>query len=142
MANLRHILNKKYPNNHGLKLKKIHRNNKLHYGDWGIIVCEEGILTPNQVETVRCILSKNIKHIGKVWIKILPDKIITRRPKDSRMGSGKGKPHLWVFTSRPGDIIFEATKVSKYVLFKMFSLIKSKFPLRIKIIYKNGVYSN
>nr|YP_009170374.1 ribosomal protein L16 [Babesia orientalis]ALE29373.1 ribosomal protein L16 [Babesia orientalis] len=142
MVVLKHILNKKHNNNHSLKLKHIHRNNELHYGDWGIISNEAGVLTPNQIETVRCILSKNIKHIGKVWVKILPDQLITRRPKDSRMGSGKGKPYIWVFVVRPGDIMFEATKISKYVLIKMFKLIKSKLPITVKLIYKNEVYNN
>ncbi|EDO05091.1 Ribosomal protein L16p/L10e family protein (apicoplast) [Babesia bovis T2Bo] len=142
MANLRHIFNKKYNNNHSIKLQKINRNNKLHYGDWGIISCEEGVVTPNQIETVRCLLSKSIKHIGKMWTKILPDKLVTRRPKDSRMGSGKGKPHVWVFVVRPGDILFEATQIPLYSLIKTFKLLRHKLPIKTKLIYKNGIYSN
>nr|QAX27092.1 ribosomal protein L16 [Babesia motasi]QAX27121.1 ribosomal protein L16 [Babesia motasi] len=142
MVNLPHITNKKYYNNHSIKLKNIVRNNTLHYGDWGIVSCKEGIITPNQLETARCLLSKVIKHIGKLWIKILPDHIITHRPKDSRMGSGKGKPYKWVFVIRPGDIIFEATKISKHLVLKTFKLVKDKLPLDVKIIYKNDIYSN
>nr|QAX26994.1 ribosomal protein L16 [Babesia sp. Xinjiang]QAX27000.1 ribosomal protein L16 [Babesia sp. Dunhuang] len=142
MVILKHIINKKYDNNRKIKLKNIHRNNVLNYGDWGIVALESGTITPNQIETARCILSKNIKNIGKLWVKILPDWLITRRPKDSRMGSGKGKAYKWVFVTRPGDVLFEATKITKYVLFNIFKLVKSKFPIKIKLIYKNGIYSN
>ncbi|GIX66439.1 hypothetical protein BcabD6B2_58760 (apicoplast) [Babesia caballi] len=142
MSHLLHSFSKKYYNNHSIKLKHIIRNNILHYGDWGIVAAEEGTITPNQIESARVILSKNVKHIGKMWVKILPDHVITKRPKDSRMGSGKGKSAEWVFIIRPGDIIFESTKISKNILIPVFKLIKAKLPLKVKIIYKNGVYSN
>nr|QKG04095.1 ribosomal protein L16 [Babesia gibsoni] len=143
MINLKIIKNKKhYYNTHNIKLKSIHRNNILHYGDWGIITINKGTITPNQLEAMRFILAKNIKYIGKLWIKILPNHPITKRPKDSRMGAGKGKIDKWVFVLRPGDIIFEATKISKNILLPMFKLIKSKTILNIKIIYKNDIYSN
>lgn len=142
MVDFKHIINKKYYNTHNIKLKYIPRNNVLHYGDWGIIVTKEGVITPNQLETIRCILSKTIKKIGKLWIKILPDHPITQRPKDSRMGAGKGKIIKWLFIFRPGDIIFEATKISKNLLIPLFKLVKSKLALNIKIIYKNDTYNN
>nr|AXX76210.1 ribosomal protein L16 [Babesia duncani] len=128
--------NIKLYNNHNYKFKHIHRNNILHYGDWGIIATNEGILTPNQIEASRCSLSKYIKNIGKVWIKIFPTHAVTKRIKDSRMGSGKGRFLKWVYVVRPGDIIFEATFLSLKFMLKIFKSIRNKLPIKIKLIYK------
>ncbi|UVC53072.1 ribosomal protein L16 (apicoplast) [Theileria orientalis] len=139
MSNLLFPKTIKYNNNHMYKLKNIKKPYKLDYGDWGIVANESNIITPNQIESARCCISKNIKNYGKMWTKILPNHIISKKPKDSRMGAGKGKIFKWLFILKPGDVIFESTLVPLSVIIKTFKLVKKKLKVKTKLIITKNV---
>ena len=88
------------------------RGNKLAYGDFGIIATEPCWIKSNQIEAARIAMTRYIKRGGKVWINIFPDKPVTKKPAETRMGSGKGAPEFWVAVVKPGRVLFELTGVS------------------------------
>lgn len=124
----------KYRTHHKCKLKNIVQNHVLFYGSWGITATEPGIITAKQIEATRRIVSKYTKNIGKMWVKIFPDHSLSKKAKDSRMGSGKGAIFSWVYVVNPGNILFEATEVPTKTKHKILHLIKCRIPIKIKII--------
>lgn len=127
------------------KFKKMHRgrlkgsafrNNKLCYGSYGIQALEPIWLKSIQLEAVRKTISRYTKKIGKLWIKIFPDKSITARAKESRMGSGKGSVEYWVSVVKPGMILFELSNVPKSLAEKALKIASYKLPIKTKIISK------
>ncbi|EAN30392.1 Ribosomal protein L16p/L10e family protein (apicoplast) [Theileria parva strain Muguga] len=131
--------NKKYKSNHMYKLKNIKKNIKLDYGDWGIVTCKSDIITPNQIEACRCCIVRNMRNKGKIWIKVRPTHIISKKPKDSRMGSGKGTMFKLLYILKPGEIIFEGMKTPLDNLVKIFNLINKRLNIKIKLILKKNV---
>lgn len=126
----------KYKTNHKCVLKNIIKNNTLHYGEWGLTATTPGTLSAKQIEAARRIISKHIKNIGKMWVKIFPDHSISRKAKDSRMGSGKGTLFKWVYVVSPGNILFEITSIPEKTMSTICKLVKCRLPIPIKIIYK------
>ena len=113
---------------------KAHRGNFLAYGDFGIVATEPCWVTARQIEAARVALTRYTKRGGQVWIKIFPDKPITEKPAETRMGSGKGSPEYWVAVVKPGRVIFEIKGVPEADAREALRLAQHKLPLKTKII--------
>jgi large subunit ribosomal protein L16 len=120
---------------------KAYRGNRVTYGDFGLVALEPSWITSNQIEAARVAMTRHIKRGGKVWIKIFPDKPITEKPAETRMGSGKGSPEYWVAVVKPGRVMFEigADKdkpISQDDLKEALRLAMHKLPIKCKIVAK------
>jgi large subunit ribosomal protein L16 len=113
---------------------KAHRGNRIIYGDFGLIAQEPSWITSNQIEAARIAMTRYIKRGGNVWIKIFPDKPITQKPAETRMGKGKGAPEYWVAVVRPGRVMFELNGVSEEVAREALRLAMHKLPIKCKIM--------
>src|SRR5574344_1388189 len=112
------------------------RGNKLAYGDYGIISTEPAWVTSNQIEAARIAMTRYTKRGGKVWINIFPDKPVTKKPAETRMGSGKGAPEFWVAVVKPGRVLFELTGVAENVAREALRLAGHKLPCKTKFVKK------
>ena len=112
------------------------RGNKVAYGDWGLATTEPAWITSNQIEAARIAMTRYIKRGGQVWIKIFPDKPITEKPAETRMGSGKGSPEYWVAVVKPGRVMFEIGGVSEELAREAMRLAMHKLPVKCKFITK------
>lgn len=110
------------------------RGTTLHYGDFGIQAMEPAWINSRQIEAARRAMTRYIKRGGQVWIKIFPDKPVTAKPAETRMGSGKGNPEYWVAVVKPGRILFELTGVSREVAIPALELAAQKLPIKVKIV--------
>jgi large subunit ribosomal protein L16 len=126
-----------------VKWRKVHRGrmkgramrgNALTFGETGLQALEPCWLTNRQIEAARIAMTRHIKRGGKVWIKIFPDKSVTKKPAEVRMGAGKGNPEFWVAVVRPGRILFELSGVEPDVAKRALQLAASKLPIRTKLI--------
>ena len=121
---------------------KAQRGNFLAYGDYGIVATQPGWITSNQIEAARQAMTRHTKRGGQVWIKIFPDKSVTAKPAETRMGSGKGAPEYWVAVIKPGRVLFEIKGVNEEVAREALRLAAHKLPLKAKFIKreeeKNG----
>ena len=113
-----------------------HRGNKISHGEFGLQACEPAWITSRQIEAARIAMTRYIKRGGKVWIKIFPDKPITEKPAETRMGSGKGSPEYWVAVVKPGRIMFEMDGVSEEVAREALRLAANKLPIKCKFVRK------
>ena len=113
---------------------KAHRGNFLAYGDFGIAATEPAWVTARQIEAARIALTRYTKRGGQVWIKIFPDKPITEKPAETRMGSGKGSPEYWVAVVKPGRVLFEIAGVPEEVAREALRLASHKLPLKTKFL--------
>ena len=107
---------------------------KLNYGEWGIQAQEAAWITNRQIEAARVAMTRQMKRGGKVWITIFPDKPITKKPAETRMGSGKGNPEGWVAVVKPGRIMFEIAGVEESVAKEALRLAINKLPIKCKIV--------
>ncbi len=112
------------------------RNNKLDHGTYGIQALEPVWLTSRQIEAARRTISRYTKRTGKLWIKVFPDKSVTARAEESRMGSGKGAVEYWVVVIKPGNILFEIDGVSKEIALEALTIASYKLPIKTKILIK------
>ncbi|MBR6523782.1 MAG: 50S ribosomal protein L16 [Clostridia bacterium] len=127
----------KYRRVHRGRMKgKALRGNKVVYGDFGIQALEPGWITSNQIEAARIAMTRYIKRGGQVWIKIFPDKPVTEKPAETRMGSGKGSPEYWVAVVKPGRILFEVAGVSEEVARAAMSRAIHKLPIKCKFVVR------
>ena len=110
------------------------RGNKVSYGEFGIQAMEPGWITGNQIEAARIAMTRYTKRSGQVWIKIFPDKPVTEKPAETRMGSGKGSPEYWVAVVKPGRVMFEIAGVSEEVAREALRLASHKLPVKCKIV--------
>ena len=113
-----------------------HRGNFIAYGDWGLQATEPCWVTSQQIEAARVALTRYTKRGGQVWIKIFPDKPVTKKPADTRMGSGKGAPEYWVAVVKPGRVMFEIGGIDGAVAKEALRLASGKLPLKTRIISK------
>lgn len=113
---------------------KAYRGNKVSYGQYGLQSLDACWITANQIESARIAMTRYIKRGGQVWIKIFPDKPITSKPAETRMGSGKGSPEYWVAVVKPGRVMFEIGGVSEEVAREAMRLAANKLPVRCKFI--------
>ena len=110
------------------------RGNKVSYGDFGIQALEPGWITGNQIEAARIAMTRYTKRGGQVWIKIFPDKPVTQKPAETRMGSGKGSPEYWVAVVKPGRVMFEIAGVPEDVAREALRLASHKLPIKTKVV--------
>ena len=113
---------------------KASRGNFLAYGDYGIVATEPCWITANQIEAARVAMNRYMKRGGKVWIKIFPDKPVTKKPAETRMGSGKGSPEYWVAVEKPGRVLFEIAGVDEATAREAIRLASHKLPCKTKFI--------
>ena len=112
------------------------RGNQVAYGEWGLATTEPAWITSNQIEAARVAMTRYTKRGGKVWIKIFPDKPVTKKPAETRMGSGKGSPEYWVAVVKPGRVLFEIAGVPEEAAREALRLASHKLPCTTKIIAK------
>ena len=114
------------------------RGNTVSYGEFGLQALEPAWITSNQIEAARIAMTRYIKRGGKVWIKIFPDKPITAKPAETRMGSGKGSPEYWVAVVKPGRVMFEIGGVSEELAKEAMRLAANKLPIKCKFVTKEN----
>ncbi len=132
----------KYRRVHRGRMKgKALRGNTVTYGEFGLAACEPGWITSNQIEAARVAMTRYIKRGGQVWIKIFPDKPITEKPAETRMGSGKGSPEYWVAVVKPGRVMFEIAGVSEELAREALRLASHKLPIKTKVVVKEETVS-
>ena len=112
------------------------RGNTVTYGEYGLQALEPCWITSNQIEAARIAMTRYCKRFGKVWIKIFPDKPITEKPAETRMGSGKGSPEYWVAVVKPGRIMFEIADVPEATAREAMRLAANKLPIKCKFVKK------
>ena len=113
---------------------KATRGNTVTYGEFGLQALEPGWITSNQIEAARIAMTRYTKRGGQVWIKIFPDKPVTQKPAETRMGSGKGSPEYWVAVVKPGRVMFDIAGVSEDAAREALRLGSHKLPIRTKIV--------
>lgn len=128
-----------------VRYRKVHRGRMrgkasrgvtLHHGDYGLQATTAGWVTSRQIEAARIAMTRHIRRGGKVWIRIFPDKPITKKPAETRMGSGKGSPEYWVAVVRPGRIMFEISGVPLELAREAMRLAGHKLPVRTRFVYR------
>ncbi|MBQ9613561.1 MAG: 50S ribosomal protein L16 [Lachnospiraceae bacterium] len=112
------------------------RGNTLAYGEYGLVATEPGWIKSNQIEASRVAMTRYVRRGGKIWIKIFPDKPITRHPAEARMGSGKGAVEFWVAVVKPGRVLFEIAGVNEETAKEALRLAGTKLPIKTKIVSK------
>lgn len=117
---------------------KATRGNVVNEGQYGLQTLEAGLITANQIESARVALTRYIKRGGKVWIKIFPNKPITKKPAETRMGKGKGAPEYWVAPVKPGRVMFEIAGVSEEVAREALRLAAQKLPVKAKFLAREN----
>lgn len=119
---------------------KAYRGSELHLGDFGLKALEPCWLTSRQIEAGRIAITRCVKRGGKVWIRIFPDKPLTRKPAETRMGKGKGNPELWVAVVKPGRVLYEMGGVTPETAQEALSLAAHKLPVATTIVERKGFY--
>jgi len=110
------------------------RGSTITYGEYGLVAMEPCWITANQIEAARVVMTRTMKRGGKVWVKIFPDKPVTEKPAETRMGSGKGSPEYWVAVVKPGRIIFEIAGMDEELSRQALRLAGHKLPIKCKIV--------
>ena len=132
----------KYRRVHRGRMKgKASRGNTVTYGEFGLQATEPAWITSNQIEAARIAMTRYTKRGGKVWIKIFPDKPVTEKPAETRMGSGKGSPEYWVAVVKPGRVMFEIAGVSEEVAREALRLASHKLPVKCKIVQRKDLFN-
>ena len=112
------------------------RGNTITYGEYGLQALEPAWITSNQIEAARRAMTRSVKRGGQIWIKIFPDKPVTKKPAETRMGKGKGSPEYWVAVVKPGRVLFEMSGVSEEVAREAMRLAMHKLPIKCKFVAK------
>jgi large subunit ribosomal protein L16 len=115
------------------------RGNTIAYGEYGLVATEPSWVTSQQIEAARIALTRHTKRGGQVWIKIFPDKPVTEKPAETRMGSGKGSPEYWVAVVKPDRVLFEIAGVSESVAKEALRLAGHKLPLKTKVMKRQDI---
>ena len=118
------------------------RGNTVAFGTYGLQAQEPGWVTSRQIEAARVALTRHIKRGGKVWIRIFPDKPITKKPAETRMGKGKGSPEMWVAVVKPGRVMFELEGVSPEIAQKAMALASAKMPVKTKFVVREEAHTD
>ena len=114
------------------------RGTKVAFGDYGLMAVDAKWITNRQIEAARVAMNRYLKRGGKIWIRIFPDKPLTKKPAEVRMGKGKGAPELWVAEVRSGRIMYEVKGVSEKVAKEAFRLASAKLPVRTKVVHRQN----
>ena len=128
----------KFRKQHRGRLKGISTADKLVFGDFGLQALEPVWLTSRQIEATRRSLTRYVRRTGKIWIRVFPDKPITERAAESRMGAGKGAVDFWVAVVKPGAILFEISGLNREMAFKVLKLATYKLPVKVKILEREA----
>ena len=132
----------KYRRQHRGRMKgEAQRGNQLAYGEYGLQALEPTWMTANQIEAARRAMTRYIKRGGQIWIKVFPDKPVSKKPAEVRMGSGKGSPEYWVAVVKPGRVLFEMSGVSEEIAREAMRLAANKLPIKTKFIQRLEVTS-
>ncbi len=115
------------------------RGNSVAFGEWAITSMDPGWITNRQIEAARVAMTREMKRGGKVWIRIFPDKPITKKPAETRMGKGKGNPEGWVAVIKPGRVLFEVDGVSEELAKAALALAQAKLPVRTRVIKREEI---
>ena len=118
---------------------KAHRGSSVAFGDYGLKALEPNWITARQIEACRVALSRKMKRDGKVFIRIFPDKPVSKKPLETRMGKGKGAPEFWVVVIKPGRILFEVSGVSREVAHEALNLCAYKLPIKTKVVARPDI---
>ena len=118
---------------------KATRGNKVTYGEYGLVALDPAWITSNQIEAARIAMTRYTKRGGQVWIKIFPDKPVTEKPAETRMGSGKGSPEYWVAVVKPGRVMFEIAGVPEETAREALRLASHKLPIKTKIVKREDL---
>ncbi len=113
---------------------RANKGNQVTYGEYGLQALEPAWITSQQIEAARVAMTRYIKRGGKVWIKIFPDKPVTKKPAETRMGGGKGSPEMWVAVVKPGRIMFELGGVSEEIAKEAMTLASHKLPIKTRVV--------
>lgn len=116
---------------------KAYKGSQLSFGDYGLVAIECGWITNRQIEAARIALTRHVKRSGKIWINIFPDKPITRKPAETRMGKGKGAPEEWVAVVKPGRVLYEMEGVAQETAREAFRLAAHKLPISTKFMTRS-----
>ena len=131
-----------------VKFRRVHRGHRrgmakggteVNFGSYGLKAMEPGWITAWQIEASRVTFSRFVRKVGKMWIRIFPDKPITAKPLETRMGKGKGSPEYWVSNVKPGRILFEVEGIPRDVAHKAFKNAGSKLPIKTKLVARRGL---
>ena len=117
---------------------KATRGNKITYGEYGLVATEPCWIKSNQIEAARVAMTRYTKRGGQVWIKVFPDKPVTKKPAETRMGSGKGAPEFWVAVVKPGRVLFEMSGVSEEIAREAMRLASHKLPCKTKFVLREA----
>jgi len=120
----------------GSRAGKAMRGHLVAFGDFGLKAQQDGWITSRQIEACRVALSRKMKRDGKAWIRIFPDKPVSKKPLETRMGKGKGAPEFWVAVVKPGRILFEVNGVDKATAHEALELAAHKLPIKVKIVQR------
>jgi large subunit ribosomal protein L16 len=115
------------------------RGSKLNFGEFGLQATDCGYISSKQIEAARIAMTRHVKRGGKIWIRIFPDKPITKKPAEVRMGKGKGSPEGWVAVIKPGKVLYEMTGVSKEMAKEALRLAAHKLPIRTRFLERSDV---
>ena len=131
----------KYRKQHRGRMRGLaYRGSTLNFGDYALQATEPSWITSRQIEAARRAMTRYIKRGGKIWIRIFPDKPVTMRPAETRMGSGKGSPEFWVAVVKPGRIMFEMSGVDESIAREAMRLAAQKLPIKTKFITRDEEY--
>ncbi len=120
---------------------KANKGNIVAYGEYGLVSLDCGWITSNQIEAARIAMTRSVKRGGQVWINIFPHKPVTKKPAETRMGSGKGSPEYWVAVIKPGRVLFEMAGIPEEVAKEALRLASHKLPVKCKFVRKGDVVS-
>ena len=123
----------------GRRAGKAQRGNKVSFGEYGLKATERGWITARQIEAARIAITRHVKRGGKIWIRIFPDKPITKKPLETRMGKGKGPPEEWVVVIKPGRIMYEIEGVSRAMAQEAFRLASHKLPIATRFVKREEI---
>jgi large subunit ribosomal protein L16 len=115
------------------------RGSTVAFGDYGLQTIEPGWISNRQIEAARVAMTRHVKRGGKVWIRIFPDKPLTKKPAETRMGKGKGSPETWVAVVKPGRVMFEMEGVGEDIARRAFQLAAAKLPVKTRFVTREGV---
>ena len=116
-----------------------YRGSEVSFGDYGLMALQNGYLTARQIEAARIAMTRKAKRGGKVWIRIFPDKPLTKKPAETRMGKGKGSPELWVAVIKPGRMLYEMEGIEESLALDALALAATKLPIKTKIVRKGDI---
>ena len=118
----------------GRRRGKAYRGSEVSFGDYGLMTLEDGFITARQIEAARITISRRVRKVGRMWIRIFPHKAITKKPAETRMGKGKGAPEYWVAVIKPGRILFEVEGLDEVDAQDAFKIAAHKLPVKTKMV--------